>query len=125
MAYASESLALAALEQLTYWGRYSNLHGYQIFCYRLDEEDVEDQRGGAPRLDILDRSATRSYGDAWARERRTLALMVPSVVLPHSSDYLINPSHPRFDEARIAHLGPLVFDDRIQALLAAAKAHGT
>ena len=121
VAYASESLALAALEMLTYWGRYATLRGYRIYTYDLEETHVEDQQRIAPDLDILDRPATQRYGDTWATERRSLALRVPSVVLPLSHNYLVNPQHPHFDEARIRHHGPLEFDARIQNLVDTAK----
>lgn len=121
VAYASECLALAALELLTYWGRYATLRGYQIYSYDLDEAHVEHQQQTAPALDVFERPATRRYGDAWATERRSLAVRVPSVVLPHSSNYLLNPQHPDFGDTHIQHHGLLEFDARIQALIDTAK----
>lgn len=123
IAYASESLALAALEMLTYWGRYATLRGYQIYTYDLDEGQVEDQRRTHPDLDLRDRAATQRFGDTWATERRSLALRVPSVVLPHSDNYLVNPQHPSFDDSRVQHRGPFEFDARIQDLIDIAQRH--
>ncbi len=38
---------------------------------------------------------TRAYGGNWVAEARTLALKVPSAVLPVPFNYLINPRHPQ------------------------------
>jgi RES domain-containing protein len=118
IAYAAESLALAAMEMLSYWGRYRSLMGYQIFTITIHEGDVEVLPG---EVDASDYSVTRPFGDTWAREARSLALRVPSVVLPHSFNYLINPNHPRFGQAGVRHEGPLEFDARIASLLSRAK----
>lgn len=37
---------------------------------------------------------TRAFGTAWLREKRSLALLVPSFVLPYERNVLINPLHP-------------------------------
>lgn len=121
VAYASESLALSAMEMLTYWGRYANLRGYEIFTYSLGERDVEDQLEHTPKLDHRSRPATQQHGDVWAESRRSLALRVPSVVLPASFNYLINPDHPDFSTDNITHLGPFEFDARIESLIQAAR----
>ena len=36
----------------------------------------------------------RYAGDKWAREKKSTALLVPSVVLPAERNLLINPLHP-------------------------------
>jgi RES domain-containing protein len=118
VAYAAESLALAAMEILSYWGRYRSLKGYQIFTITIQEEDVEAL---SVEVDASDYSVTRPLGDAWAREARSLALRVPSIVLPHSFNYLINPNHSRFGRAGVTHEGPLVFNSRIESLLSRTK----
>jgi len=46
-----------------------------------------------------DEDATRWYGDAWLRSRRSVLLEVPSVIVPETWNALINPLHP--DSARI------------------------
>lgn len=50
-------------------------------------------------------------------QQRSLALRMPSLRLPFSFNFLINPDHPEFSDSRIEALGPLVLDERIQALL--------
>lgn len=103
---------MAAFEILVYWETFSRLTGYEIFSYGLADDQVEDIASTAPTLRALDREATQVFGTDWAKEKRSLGLKVPSVVLPLSFNYLINPLHPQFDEGRIAQHGPLVLDDR-------------
>jgi RES domain-containing protein len=43
----------------------------------------------------------RHAGDQWAREKKSAALMVPSVVLPAERNLLINPLHPDFSRVKI------------------------
>jgi len=40
--------------------------------------------------------ATAALGDAWLRGNRSVALRVPSVLLPGEWNYLLNPGHPAF-----------------------------
>ncbi|CAN5895118.1 RES family NAD+ phosphorylase [soil metagenome] len=122
VAYAAESLALAALELLTYWGNYPNLRGYQLFSIAFEEKDSEDLLEHRFDLDPTDYSQTRSYGDLWVEEGRSLALKVPSVVVPLSSNYLINPSHPRFTTSTVTSHGRFIYDKRIAQLFERAKA---
>lgn len=120
VAYASDSLALAAWEILTYWSYYDSLEGYRVFTFELKAAESEVSTDPA-KLDIGDRKVTQRYGDTWALQQRSLALRVPSLRLPFSFNFLINPNHPAFSNSRIEALGPLVLDERIKALLASAK----
>jgi RES domain len=51
---------------------------------------------------ILEHSleTSRSFGDDWIAAQTSLALRVPSVVAPHSWNYLLNPAHPEFCNLR-------------------------
>jgi RES domain-containing protein len=60
-------------------------------------------------------AATQRLGDAWVREGRSLALAVPSVLLPDESNFLINPAHPRFAEIRMPPPQPFTLDPRLQS----------
>lgn len=45
---------------------------------------------------LADRDRSSAFGDVWLNEKRTPVLAVPSVIMPESTNYLINPSHPAF-----------------------------
>jgi RES domain-containing protein len=57
---------------------------------------------------------TRSLGDEWLRQNRSLALAVPSAVLIESTNILINPAHPRAHELVIDETAPFEFDPRLR-----------
>ena len=56
-----------------------------------------------------DEGISRKIGDLWLKSKRSALARVPSVILPHTFNYLLNPMHP--DAARIsiaeAYRGPL------------------
>jgi len=49
----------------------------------------------------------RPIGDAWLRARAVAVLLVPSVVLPHEQDALLNPRHRDAERFRVADVAPL------------------
>jgi RES domain-containing protein len=52
-------------------------------------------------------------GRAWAGELAAPALRVPSAVVPHEANYLLNPRHPRFDEMVIGPPEQFFLDPRL------------
>ena len=57
--------------------------------------------------------ATQDFGAAWAKAQRSLALRVPSAVVPGEFNYLINPAHPDFGQMKIGAAEPFAFDPRL------------
>lgn len=55
-------------------------------------------------------ASTAEIGDSWLESQSSLALAVPSVVVPRETNYLINPAHVSFkamvDEAREMSFAP-------------------
>lgn len=54
----------------------------------------------------------QSFGDAFLDRGRELALIVPSATLSESRNAVINPSHPRAGEIKIARAREFSFDPR-------------
>ncbi len=52
-------------------------------------------------------------GTRWIRARKTLVLAVPSAIIPHELNYLLNPLHPQFKRVRIGPPEPFFFDPRL------------
>lgn len=100
--YAAEHFATTMLESLTrfrgaapvnqHWIAIELDAGltYEVFSERL----CRDWDAATP-------DSSRAYGAAWASERRSLLLFVPSVVARVERNVLINPAHPEF--ARVRH----------------------
>lgn len=113
MVYTAEHPALAVLEIMTAWNDYQDFSGYHLHRCEFDAAMVEDlvELVVSGSVDPTDRATTRAFGDLWIVERRSVALRVPSVVAPHSHNYLLNPAHPGFEDAVAREgLGPLRFD---------------
>jgi RES domain-containing protein len=55
----------------------------------------------------------RDLGTGWARSGRTAALQVPSSVIPHEMNVLLNPAHPDFAAIRLRAAEPFAFDPRM------------
>ena len=114
LVYTSESLALCLAECLVHipGGLPAD---YVSFKISIPNDSVEVAAGLAPdpgwrhAIDV-----TRAFGDAWRAEARSLALRVPSIVLPDSYNVLLNPLHPRAGEARVATRQPFQFDPRLR-----------
>lgn len=57
---------------------------------------------------------TLDFGDAWIREKRSLLLFVPSVVVPMENNVLINPLHPDAAQIKILSAKQFRYDSRIR-----------
>lgn len=108
--YTASSTSLALLEILVHLGFPQTLPSYSLILAVLEDDlvlqlDMASLPGGwreqpPPR-------ETQTIGDEWAASARSAVLAVPSVIVPHEMNLLINPLHPDF--ARIAIHEPIDF----------------
>ncbi|RZK61396.1 MAG: RES domain-containing protein [Hymenobacter sp.] len=54
-------------------------------------------------------------GAAWYRRQAAAVLRVPSSIIAHEHNYVLNTRHPDFNRIRIAGREDFVFDSRIKA----------
>lgn len=114
--YCSESLALAALELLVHLQFSQVLKAYTAFrvgfpdtiVTPLDEARLPDKWRDYPPPPELQR-----FGDDWVAAGRSAVLRVPSAVVEHEYNYLLNPSHPEFANVSIGDPQPFQFDPRL------------
>jgi RES domain-containing protein len=52
-------------------------------------------------------------GEQWFRASRTPVLSVPSVVIPHERNFVLNPNHREFADISIGRSEPFSFDPRM------------
>jgi RES domain-containing protein len=64
-------------------------------------------------VDLFNHNETQAYGDQWLNERRDVALVVPSVVVPKENNVCLNPSHTQFNLIKIINISPFQFDERL------------
>ena len=66
-------------------------------------------------------AGTRRFGSEWVKAQRSLALRVPSIVMPFENNLLLNPSHPRCADVRVLRRELITLDVRL-ALEGVARA---
>jgi RES domain-containing protein len=56
---------------------------------------------------------SRRIGDEWIDSQRSCVLEVPSVVVPHESNFVLNPRHPDFGSIEIGEPVEIEMDSRL------------
>jgi len=114
--YTAESLALALVEAMTGLERYDQLRRYVFFraeipgtlVSEVSEDDLPDGWDRHPPA-----SPSQRVGDRWVANGESVALKVPSVVVPYSHNHLLNPAHSSFDEVEIGPGEAFPVDERL------------
>jgi len=123
--YTSEHRSLAALELLIHLTGTKASGLYKLLSYEFDERLIEplpvaelpaDWRQEPPPV------STAAYGSRWARERRSVALAVPSAVLPEERNIILNPEHSDIGRVKPGKPVDFVFDTRLLALVKKGEA---
>ena len=60
-----------------------------------------------------DLTLTRKLGDAWLKSQRSALARIPSVIVPNTFNYLLNPLHKDARRVRIAESQRTVLDLRL------------
>jgi RES domain-containing protein len=112
--YTSEHPALSLVEKLVH----SNLAFIPPKYKRLNITNQQhvslEEVTKLPAAWQTNRNWTIDYGSEWLQSRRTVALKVPSVIMPDAYNYLLNPHHP--DMIHFTHqLIEVDYDERLRA----------
>ncbi|GAO01314.1 RES family NAD+ phosphorylase [Anaeromyxobacter sp. PSR-1] len=114
--YASEHLSLAVLEVLVH-ARADQVritfHAFEITIPDVLVEVVRDEQLPRSWDGAAIARATRELGDTWARERRSVALSVPSVIVRQERNVVLNPLYPEFAQLQVARPVRFRFDERL------------
>ena len=112
--YASEHYSTAMLEILANGtGRFpANQHFIRI---TIPNGSSYEMLGSAhlPGWDTARPSRSQAYGEAWQTSRRSLLLLVPSVVARMELNVLINPEHAEFPRITHSLHQPVWWDRRL------------
>jgi len=114
--YASLHLSLAALETLAHADRRRFERDYVAFEVRVPHPLVLELRDEDLPGDWRDRpvgAGARAIGDAWLERRASVALTVPSVLVPQERNLLLDPAHPSFADVHIGAPQRFRFDERL------------
>jgi len=113
--YTASSESLAILEMLVHAGPRLISQHYSLFKARLPEKNVLRLKELPDYWRAVPPSPeTAEIGDAWLDSGESLALAVPSAIVPRERMYLLNPAHAGFNQlAKKAKLLPFEFDPRL------------
>ena len=114
--YTAEHVSLALLEILVHLKDARFLPAYTLAAVHFDESQV--WRPDLSALPVGWRRfppppALQSVGERWIRSGASVALEVPSAVVPRECNYVLNPVHPDFAALRIEPAEPYELDLRL------------
>ena len=117
MTYCSATASLAALEVFANVPRFELAGEYVLIECTFDESVVEIidpdmlpkdwRRTPAP-------SDLQRIGDEWIDSRRSVVLAVPSAIIEHERNYLLNPNHADFKRVWRGRPQPFAFGARLR-----------
>jgi RES domain-containing protein len=115
--YASKHSSTALLEKLMHGsGRLPpNQHYIEITIPRGLTYEVFSS-ASLPDWDRMPATVSKTFGERWCFEKRSLILIVPSVVARLDRNILINPSHPEFRHVEASLHEPVFWDRRLFSL---------
>jgi RES domain-containing protein len=115
--FASATLSLAALERFVHAD--PDLEPVDLVALAIEIADTV----AIEALDIAKLpqdwraypapSSLAAIGERWLRTARTAVLSVPSVVIPHERNYILNPAHAEFAKLTPRPAEPFSFDPRM------------
>ena len=114
--HVSETLSLAILEIIAHLQNSAPLPQYVVFSVdfdtslvaRVEMSELSPDWRASPSP-----SAAQQIGDLWVRRASSAVLEVPSALIPHERNYLLNPSHPAFTRVVISAQMPFDVDSRV------------
>jgi RES domain-containing protein len=116
MIYVAQPQSLAVLEVLVHLDSAAILEKYVLVRVDFDKSNVKDLN--KPDLPSSWRAdpppvETQAIGDEWAAAGMSVALRVPSTLVPGESNFLLNPQHPDFETLKIFKPQSFRFDPRL------------
>lgn len=120
VSYGADHLALATLEKIAGVQRadlltemiYVKAEATVAQVTKLDSDELPPDWDALPARD-----GTRAIGDAWLASGQGLLLRVPSVVLPHSYNYVVNAAHPEREALQVVEKEHLLLDNPVLSQL--------
>ena len=115
--FTSATLSLAALERFVHID--SDLEPTDLLAIPVEMRDdiaidaVEVKTLPTDWRTFPAPPALALIGEQWLRASRTPVLSVPSVVIPHERNFVLNPTHRAFSQIVIGRSQPFSFDPRM------------
>jgi RES domain-containing protein len=113
--YTSETQSLAILEILVHVQAPELLQQYVLIRVEIEDSLVEKvEANRLPRNWQAEPGPVqlRNIGDDWVQNGVSVALRVPSALVPAGSNFLLNPAHANFQRLIIGEPVAFAFDER-------------
>lgn len=115
--YTSEHLSLAVLEIIVHAPKSEQrLAARAVSALTIPDALIEvippkfvPERFG-PRTAY---SLTQTIGDDWLKGKRSVALLVPTAIVPREHNLVLNPAHPDFAKCQWSAFEPIELDSRL------------
>ncbi len=113
--YTSETLALATLELLVHLEGVPppKLSYIKLTLLPAEIETLALAKLPSTWATPAQLALTQSIGKQWLAAQRTLALRVPSAIIPGEHNLLINPLHPKFAKLGVSTAQKFSIDQRL------------
>lgn len=116
LVYTSATVSLAILEVLVNLGEESLLKSYSLAYAEFQDSLVS--KVSATKLPANWKESPvppslQAIGDTWIASKTSAILEVPSAIVEHENNYLINPHHRDFSKIKISKAKPFPFDERL------------
>lgn len=114
MIYASEHYSTAMLEKLAHGN--GDLPSNQHFVEITIPNGTSYVMAGptnVPGWDDAACTASKTFGETWQQAKRSLLLIVPSIIARMEDNFLINPEHPEFPQVTHGLHRPVWWDARL------------
>ena len=113
--YAGSTIEMCALE------KFVHLAGANHPPLVLVAIDVPDALSISPALadlpkdwaDLPASNSAQEFGRRWLQSNSNLVMLVPSAIIPESTNALINPAHPAYANVELAIVRDFTFDARM------------
>jgi len=118
--YTSEARSLALLELIVHFNSAAAIKlGYSFLSIEVDEQAIhhlpEDlQPNLLTQMNTLELS---KITEEYFYPKNTLALKVPSMLVPSEYNYLLNPAHPDYPSLKVLEIQPALLDQRFESFL--------
>lgn len=116
--YTAATRALACLENVVHRSGEGLLDVFRVMVIDVPDdlavETVSPDALPADWFDFHQYDTCQLLGGDWLRRSESAVLRVPSAIIAHEWNYLLNPAHPLFFRIRLLRTEPFQFDPRIK-----------
>jgi RES domain-containing protein len=113
--YTASHRSLALVEVLVHMGDNFPEEDYAIVTIEIPDESIillDPKLLPTDWFKIFEPAGQATFTDKWLIEEQSIAMGVPSAIVPQETNYLLNPLHPNFQDVKIKHIEKFNFDER-------------